>query len=92
MAAAYLYAERRGPMPPDLQLANAVSRYGVQAIFGRVLGAGELRRMLACENIVRAYQERQKHPNWAEWARDNPDESRILNQLAKATAEIDYGE
>jgi hypothetical protein len=72
-------------MPAELQLLHYIERFGVQAVTGRlVLGAGELRRMTAAENIVRWYRERARAENWAAWAAEHTWESRILNDIMKS--------
>lgn len=62
----------------------AVDRFGAQAVFGRVIGAGEIRRMNTAEAIVRAYRDRERAENWAEWARDNREQAALLARAAKA--------
>ncbi len=47
------------------------------------LGAGELRRLVAAENIVKGYQARAAVENWAEWAKDNPALSALLSEAMK---------
>lgn len=60
-------------------MLRLIDRFGVRAVLGRdTLGAGEMRRMLTAERVVRAYRDRAGAANWAEWAKDNPDDSRLL--------------
>ncbi len=47
------------------------------------LGAGELRRLVAAENIVKGYQARAAAENWAKWAEDNPGISALLSEAMK---------
>ena len=86
MAAALRYAERDGPIPHELELLGHIETFGVEAVMGRpVLGAVEIRRMVAARNVETAYQSRTGYQdkdgkeNWAEWARLHPGASRILN-------------
>lgn len=50
----------------------------------RVLSTGEMLRMLRAETVVKAYREREKAQNWAEWAKRNESEAAILNTAMKA--------
>jgi hypothetical protein len=60
-------------------LASYIDRWGVQATLNRAyLGYSEMQRILVAEKIVRAYQGRAKAINWAEWAKDNPVDHRLL--------------
>lgn len=66
-------------------LARLVERFGTRAILGReTLGAGEVRRMLTAERVVRAYDERQRSPNWAVWSMEHPGEAELLGQCLAA--------
>jgi hypothetical protein len=44
------------------------------------LGAGEIRRMIYTENIIRFYNSKTKAENWAEWAAKFPGPDAILNE------------
>lgn len=83
-ARAYAFAEGDGPQPREYIAAQLVSRFGAQAVFGRQLGMGEMRRILVVENVINAYHSRARAENWAQWAAQNPDGSRILNAAMKA--------
>jgi hypothetical protein len=51
----------------------------VEAITGRrILYFGEIRRMIAAENIVTAYLSRRASQNWGKWAQDNPALEKII--------------
>jgi hypothetical protein len=80
MAAAYAYAEGSGQAPREIILLNLVDRFGAQGVLGRALGAGEIRRMLTAEAVVRAYQERERSGNWAAWVREHPEKDRLLRE------------
>ena len=45
--------------------------------------------MVACENVVNAYNARAAAEDWVTWAKDNPESARILNEALKAA---EYGE
>lgn len=80
MAAAYAYADG-GPISNELLLLQYSDRFGAQAVIGSPVGAGELKRMIAAENVVSAYQERaraKEKPGWAIWAKENPNKARLL--------------
>lgn len=88
MAAAYAYADG-GQMPPEIRLLHAVDRFGAQAVFGRTLGAGEIRRMMVAENIVNCFRARTASSNWAAWETENKAEAKLLQVALKAA--IDEG-
>ena len=97
MAAAYLYAEGDGPCPREIEVGMHVETFGAAAVLGRVMGAGELRRIAAAKNVVRAYQSRKYYrdaggnENWAQWTNQHPDLARILNAAERAVEELDNG-
>ena len=88
MAAAYAYADG-GQMPAELRLLHEIDRFGAQAVFGRPLGAGEMRRMMIAETIVNLYRARAAAENWAAWETANPELAALLNAALKAA--IDEG-
>ena len=92
IAAAYRYADGDGTIPDDLLLLSYCDRFGVEAVYGRTPGGQELRRMIAAENVVKSYEERQQSDNWAAWARDNPEKSEILNRAMRLAGATDNGE
>ena len=98
MAAAYLYAEGSGPCPREIEVGMHVETFGAAAVLGRVMGAGELRRIAAARNVVRAYQSRMHYrdqdgnENWVEWTNAHPELARILNAAEQAVEELDNGE
>ena len=97
MAAAYLYAEGDGPCPREIEVGMHIETFGAVAVMGRVMGAGEIRRIAAARNVVRAYQSRKYHrdaggnENWAQWTHEHPDLARILNAAERAVEELDNG-
>ena len=54
------------------------------AVMGRaVLGYGEISRMHYVAMIPNLYRARESSKNWAEWAKDNRDQARILNEAER---------
>ena len=97
MAAAYLYAEGSGPCPKEIEIGMYIETFGAAAVLGRVMGAGELRRITAARNVVRAYlsrkyyRDRDGNENWVEWTREHPDLARILDAAEQVVEELDNG-
>lgn len=65
-------------MPLELQKLWYIDRFGAQIICKNGLSAKEIRLMMVSENIVKAYVERKNSSNWAQWAKDNQQMSRLL--------------
>ena len=65
-------------MSNELRLLNTIDRFGSQAVLGRQLGAGEIKRMRVAENIVSAYRSRASSKSWATWASENKDMNHLL--------------
>ena len=84
MAAAWRYAEDGEPMPADLVNLSYIDRFGAQAVLGRCLGYGEMRRMIAAENVVKAHGEMKRAGDWTAWAERNPEKWRLLTAAMKA--------
>jgi hypothetical protein len=55
-------------------------RFGYDAVFGRHPSPGEMRRMIAAQNVVNAYHAKTGAENWAQWCKDNPEASEMLNR------------
>ena len=95
MAAAYLYAEGDGPCPREIEVGMHIDTFGAAAVLGRVMGAGELRRIAFAKNVVRAYQSRKYHrdqngnENWVDWTNKHPDLAHILNAAERAVEELE---
>ena len=65
-----------------------IDRFGIEAITGRKqFYFGELRRLIAAENIVTAYKSRAHAPDWAAWVRDNPLLAELLLDAEKLANE-----
>ena len=72
MGRAYAYAAGDAPMPGEIELGNAVDRYGGMAVYGRTIGAGEMRAISLAEGIVNAFNTRDQSPeDLADWSKDN---------------------
>ena len=56
-----------------MDMLHKIDRWGLEAITGRrQFYFGELRGLIAAENIVTAYKSRAHATDWAAWVRDNP--------------------
>ena len=88
MARAYAYANSDGPMPQETRLANLIRRFGAESIYGRPLGANEIRRMEMSESVIDIYQERELSGDWGAWAESNPEKSKFLNWALKCAVEL----
>jgi len=78
MGRAYAYAEGDAPMPPEVELSNAVQRYGVMAVYDRSLTAKEIRHMNIAENVVNAYRNRAQLNDNAKFANDHKESADLL--------------
>lgn len=85
IAAVYEYAESGGTIPKELEQARLVSRFGVEAVFGRPLYTKEMRRMVAADNIYSAFTSRKNSKDWGKWASENPELDEILRYAMKAS-------
>ena len=86
MAAAWRHADEGAPAPPVYVVLGYIDRFGAQAVYGRTLGAGEMRRMVLTENVINAYRARERSENWAKWVQENRQASELLAQAAKAAS------
>jgi hypothetical protein len=88
VAAAYAEADG-GPTSNEMRLLRSLDRYGGAAnVLGRVLGAGEIRRMNAAQNICNWYAEREAAENMVEWTESNPQKAETLNLAHKFAVEF----
>ena len=72
MGRAYAYAAGDAPMPGEIELGNAVDRYGGMAVYGRTIGAGEMRAISLAEGVVNAFNTSdQSEEDLADWSKDN---------------------
>jgi hypothetical protein len=92
MGAAYLYAEDSAhfPKPAELKLLEYIDRFGVEAVTGRkTLGAGELLRMIAAQNIVQAYQSKKDNKEgWVAWQQQHPAQNQLLERARQAAEDL----
>ena len=83
IAAAYVHADG-GPLSNELKLLLQIDRFGSQAVFGNEpIPANILNRLYMAEALVMSYKARGASNNWAEWAKENPELSTILNRATK---------
>ena len=76
--------DRTPPKPFELSLIGYIDRFGVEPVMGRpTLSAGEIRRMMAVENVYTAYMSRKQADDWAKWAHDNPHYAKILSSVER---------
>ena len=61
-----------------MRLARYIDRFGAQAVLGRVMGAGEIRRIEMAERVIQIYQSRKQAENWKEWVHSHPKEAELL--------------
>lgn len=65
-------------------LHEAIADYGVRAVTGRdTLAAHEIIRMRYARALKSIYQSRAASQNWAEWAKDNPESAKVLNEAER---------
>jgi len=69
-------------MPREIELGRLIDRFGAQAVMGRALGAKEIKRIMAAEYIVKAYESMTKAENYAAWVSEHPREAGALGEAA----------
>ena len=72
-------------IPQEIRLARYIDRFGAQAVMGRTLSANEVKRIMAAEEVITAYQSRAKSENWAAWAGEHPHYAELLSKAAGMT-------
>jgi hypothetical protein len=82
MGRAYAYIAEGAPPPMEMEAVRLVGKFGAQAVYGRQLGACEMRCMEIAETVINAYQQREASKAWAKWAADNPGLNRLLDEAA----------
>lgn len=90
MSSAYAFAEG-GTVTDELILGWSIDKYGTQAVFGRTLSFHEIRMLDLADNVVKAYRERERSDNWAEWAEKNHAKARILGVAGRLAQEEEDG-
>lgn len=84
-----MYASK-GHYSQEISVLKKIDRFGIEAVLGRrQLYYGELRKMIAAENIVNAYESRQRSENWADWASKNTELAAFLAVVEKLVDELD---
>jgi len=82
-------------MPREYEIGRLIDRFGAQNVIGRLLGVGEMRRIMRVEAIIDAYRSR---ATWrdesgtlsmADWAQKHAAASRMLNEAMKAASDDD---
>ena len=76
-----------GEIPKEIKLARMIDRFGAQAVLGRLMGAGEINRILMAERVVRVYKSMKAASNATEWAVSNPNESQLMDYAMRLTNE-----
>ena len=83
MAHAYAYMDGDGPPPIELGILPVISRFGVEAVYGRPLYTHEIKNLIAAEVIRDAYNGREQSGDMADWARKNSHKAALLNEAMK---------
>jgi len=76
-------ADADEPLPIELNILPAISRFGVEAVYGRPLYTHEIKNLIAAEITRDAYREREKSGNYADWSRKNPEKAAVLDEAMK---------
>jgi len=70
-------------------LLGRLDRFGgAMNVLGRVLGAGEMRRMTVAENICKWYQAREQAENVVSWSESNLEIAERLNEAHRLAVEL----
>ena len=80
IAEAYAYADGGGDQPKEITLGRYINRFGVEAVYGRVMSAKEIRQITLSERVISAYFERKASNDWASWAKENPGANSLLEK------------
>ncbi len=82
-------------MPREYEIGRLIDRFGAGAVYGRLLGVGEMRRIMRVEAVIDAYRSR---ATWrdeggalsmSDWALKHAASSRMLNEAMKAASSND---
>jgi hypothetical protein len=83
MTAAYEHAAG-GQYSFEIELLRKIDRFGVKAVLGRdVLFFNEMLRFTVAENVLIAFQNRERSDNWAAWANENPQAAELLSKAER---------
>ena len=81
MGRAYAYMDDpQAPQPIEEEWSHYIKRFGVQAVFGRPMSVGELRRLNLYERVKNAYLSRSQAQNMATWAKEHPTDNALLER------------
>ncbi len=69
--------------PPEIITLGYIDRFGAEAVMGRALGYGEIRRMILAENIVRVVRDQAHAENAADWANEHPSDAALLAECIR---------
>jgi hypothetical protein len=64
-----------------------INRFGAQAVYGRALGYGEMRRILLAENVERVAQ-RFLAKDSAKWFQAHPNDLKLLTWAKEASTHV----
>jgi len=70
-------------VPPDLEAAWLVERYGAQAVYGRPLTVREVRQMSAAENVHDSIKGLRAAKSWAKYSQSEPRKYRIASEALR---------
>lgn len=92
MASVYRYLTNGGQKPQELERLDYLDRFGGAInVYGRPLGAHEIRHMELADNVRRAFYSRRAATNadggWSKWAQDHPYYSNLLIYAEQLTEE-----
>jgi hypothetical protein len=61
-----------------MEMLKRIDRFGVQGCIGRTLYEREIRRMIAANNVVTAFQMRKAAANWQAFQTEHPELGDLL--------------
>jgi len=80
----FQYLETGSRPPAEYRLMIYINRFGVPAVMGRdYLGAGEIRRMVYCDNLAAIVDDMSKAVNIVTWQKEHPDEWRMYTEAQR---------
>jgi hypothetical protein len=71
MAQSYAYAAGRGLEPIEHRIIRAINKYGAEVVYGRPMGAFEIRILEIVQNIVNGKLSMDSAENLVEWKTKN---------------------
>ncbi len=70
-------------MPPEIELGQLISRFGAQAVYGRTLGIGEMRRIGLAERVAFVCR-KWLSPTSGQWFAAHPEDNVLLAWAVEA--------